>query len=172
MAYTESVDIYTADRIPTGEVLPREGIFLKEGQFMLYALALIQNREGKYLITQRAADKSWGAGWWEISGGGVLMGETSIQAVTREIGEEVGLDARGVEPELLYTYTNVDLKHGSNYITDIYRFTLDFTEADVVLQEEEAQACKLATWEEIQELGKQGIFLHYARLCQALGVAE
>lgn len=169
MAYTESVDIYTADRIPTGVTLPREGIFLKEGQFMLYALALIQNKEGKYLITQRAANKSWGAGWWEISGGGVLAGETAVQAVVREIGEEVGLNADGIEPELLYSYTNVDLKHGSNYITDIFRFTLDFQLEDVTLQVEEAQACKLATWEEIQELGEQGIFLHYARLCQALG---
>ena len=169
MAYTESVDIYTADRVPTGETLPREGIFLKEGQFMLYALALIQNAQGKYLITQRAADKSWGAGWWEISGGGVLTGETAVQAVVREIGEEVGLKAAPENLELLYTYSNVDVKHGSNYITDIFRATLDFQLEDVALQVEEAQACRLVTWEEIEELGQQGIFLHFERLRAALG---
>ena len=55
-------------------------------------LALIQDRAGRTLITQRSADKRWAAGWWEVPGGGVLAGETSLQAVVREVREEVGLD--------------------------------------------------------------------------------
>ena len=169
MPYDESVDIYDDNRVFTGKTLPREGLCLPEGEFMLYALCVVKNKEGKYLITQRAANKSWGAGWWEISGGGVLTGEDTVTTAIREIGEEVGLDVAGAPFELLYSYKNVDLKHGSNYIADIFCFTLDFQLEDVVLQEEEAQACRLVTWEDIQELGKQGIFLHYERLRQALG---
>ena len=58
----EMIDIYDADHRKTGRVEPRKGIFLKEGEFMMYVLAVIQNAEGKILITQRALDKKWAAG--------------------------------------------------------------------------------------------------------------
>ena len=62
----ELVDIYDAERNRTGEARPREGLFLREGEYMLYVLALVENARGEFLITQRALDKSWGAGWWEV----------------------------------------------------------------------------------------------------------
>ena len=115
----ELVDIYDAERNRTGEARPREGLFLHEGEYMLYVLALVENARGEFLITQRALDKSWGAGWWEVSGGGVLSGETSQTAVVREVGEEAGLDVSAEPLEPVYSYTNVDLKRGDNYIVDI-----------------------------------------------------
>ena len=164
----ELVDIYDAERNRTGEARPREGLFLREGEYMLYVLALVENARGEFLITQRALDKSWGAGWWEVSGGGVLSGETSQTAVVREVGEEAGLDVSGEPLVPVYSYTNVDLKRGDNYIVDIYHFHLDITEKDVTLQESEAIGCKFATWDEIKELADQGVFLHFSRLRQAL----
>ena len=161
----ELIDIYDANRNFTGKTIPREGAFLQEGEYMLYVLAIVQNAQGKYLITQRSLDKHWAAGWWEVTGGGVLTGETSVQAVVREVGEEVGLD---VSAEPVYAYENVDLKHGDNYIVDIYHFHLDVTEDDVTLQDSEAIGCKFATWEEICALAEQGRFLHFSRLQQAL----
>ena len=159
----EFVDIYDKDRNLTGEARPREGLFLREGEFMLYVLALVENARGEFLITQRALDKSWGAGWWEVSGGGVLSGETSQQAVVREVGEEAG------EPLVpVYSYENVDLKRGDNYIVDIYHFHLNVDTADVTLQDSEAIDFKFATWDEISTLAEGGTFLHYERLRQAL----
>ena len=38
---------------------------------------------------------------------------------------------------------------------------MDFDESDLKLQEAETLGYKLATKEEIEELGAQGIFLHY-----------
>ena len=49
----ELIDIYDEQRRPTGEVVPRKGSFLREGQFMLYVLALI---EDCLLYTSDAAD--------------------------------------------------------------------------------------------------------------------
>ena len=164
----ELIDIYDANRNFTGKTIPREGAFLQEGEYMLYVLAIVQNAQGKYLITQRSLDKHWAAGWWEVTGGGVLTGETSVQAVVREVGEEVGLDVSAEPLVPAYSYENVDLKHGDNYIVDIYHFHLDVTEDDVTLQDSEAIACKFATWDEIQELADQGVFLHFSRLHQAL----
>ena len=166
----ELIDIYDANRNRTGLTVPREGARMGEGQYMLYVLAIVQDVQGRFLITQRALDKSWGAGWWEVTGGGVLSGETSSQAVVREVREEVGLDVSGLPLEPVYAYTNVDLERGDNYIVDIYRFELDVTESDVTLQESEAIGCKFAAWDEICALADQGVFLHFERLRRALEV--
>ena len=98
----------------------------------------------------------------------MLSGETSAQAVVREVGEEVGLDVSGQPIEPVYAYENVDLARGDNYIVDIYHFHLDVTEDDVTLQDSEAISCRFATWDEICALAAEGTFLHFSRLQQAL----
>ena len=164
----ELIDIYDSDRNRTGITVPREGAFMKEGQYMLYVLAIVQDLQGRYLITQRSLDKHWAAGWWEVTGGGVLSGETSVQAVVREVREEVGLDVTGQPLEPVYAYKNVDLESGDNYIVDIYHFHLDVSTDDVTLQDSEAIDCAFATWDEICALADEGKFLHFSRLRQAL----
>lgn len=164
----EMIDIYDGDRQLTGETMPREGAFLKEGQYMLYVLALIEDGEGRFLITQRSQEKHWAAGWWEITGGGVRAGETSEQAIRREVPEEVGIEVTGDVPAPIYSYENVDLKRGDNYFVDIYHLRLDFAPEDVKLLDGEAVDFRLATWDEISKLAAEGIFLHYERLRQAL----
>lgn len=164
----EMIDVYDHDRQLTGITIPRDGAFLEEGQYMLYVLAMIEDQKGRFLITQRSWDKHWGAGWWEITGGGVRAGESSEQAVRREVPEEVGLAVGADVPAPAYSYENVDLKRGDNYFVDIYHLHLDFTEADVRLVDGEAIDFRLATWEEISELAQAGTFLHYERLRQAL----
>ena len=54
--------------------------------------AMIQ-REGKLLLARRAAGQAL-AGWWEFPGGKVEPGETSEQALARELHEELGIEAR------------------------------------------------------------------------------
>ena len=166
----ELIDIYDENREFTGVMLPR-GTFLKPGQFQLYALAALEAPDGRLLITQRSQNESWGAGWWEIPGGGVPAGETSAEAIVREVREETGLDVGTCECTLAYTYVNVDPTRGHNYFTDIWHFTLAEApgEGDVVLQEEESVAWQLARWEDIEALNDEGIFLHFARVKAALG---
>ena len=164
----EMIDIYDDNRALTGITIPREGAFLTEGQYMLYVLALIEDAKGRFLITQRSMDKHWGAGWWEVTGGGVRAGESSLEAVCREVPEEVGLELPNVSYAPVYSYENVDLKRGDNYFVDIYHIKLDFTEADVSLLDGEAIDFRLASWDEISKLAENGTFLHYERLRQAL----
>lgn len=164
----EMIDIYTREHKRTGISIPREGAFLTEGQYMLYVLALVEAPDGRFLITQRSQEKHWGAGWWEIGGGGVRAGETSEQAIVREVAEETGLDARACDLTPVYRYENVDLERGDNYLVDIYHLHLDFALEDVRLLDGEAVDARLATWDEIGELEEQGIFLHYRRLQQTL----
>ena len=164
----EMIDVYDRNRQLTGITIPREGAFLSEGQYMLYVLALIEDAQGRLLITQRSLDKHWGAGWWEVTGGGVRAGESSLEALWREVPEEVGLDLGQIEVKPVYSYENVDLKRGDNYFVDIYHVRLDFAPEDVSLVDGEAIDFRLATWNEIGELADSGTFLHYERLRQAL----
>ncbi len=166
----EPIDVYDADRRPTGLVIDRRSQGLGPGQYMLYAIVMVCDARGRMLITRRALDKAWAAGWWEVPGGGVCAGETTRQAAIREAGEEVGLDLTRATLELLWSYRNDDPGFTDNYFADIYRATLDFSVGDVRLREREATEFALASWEEVQELGREGRFLHYERLARALGL--
>lgn len=166
---SEMIDIYAADGTKTGDTQER-GSFLAPGSYMLYVLAMIEDGSGRFLITQRAQDKKWAAGWWEVTGGGVRAGETSLQAIKRESMEETGLDiAQSTRPLApVFHYRNDDPDRGDNYLVDIYHVALPFTLADVKLQQREATGARLATRDEIRALADEGIFLHYRRLEQAL----
>lgn len=100
----EMWDIYDKDKKLTGRQMERNNWTLKDDEYHLTVLGVIERRDGKYLITQRAADKAWAAGWWEVSGGGVMAGETSEQAVMREVLEETGLDVSKAEGGYAFTY--------------------------------------------------------------------
>ena len=90
-----------------------------------------------------------------------MAGEDSIDAVKREIIEETGLDVTGWDGGYMFTYKRENPGEGDNYFVDVYRFTADFDEKDIHMQEAETDGYKLATLEEIEEYAKQGIFLHY-----------
>ena len=101
-----------------------------------------------------------------VSGGAVQAGEDSKEAVIREVREETGLDVSDCEGGLSFTYQRENLEEGDNYFVDVYHFIKDFSEEDVVLQKEETADFQIATLEEIQEIAKEGKFLHYDSIKQ------
>lgn len=159
-------DIYDRNKQRTGRTMKRNDWCLKDGEYHLTVLGVVVKPDGKFLITQRVMTKSWAPGWWEVSGGGVMAGEDSADAVRREVLEETGLDVTGAEGGYLFSYHRENPGEGDNYFVDIYRFVMDFDESDVKIQKEEAAGFKLATVEEIKELAAKGIFLHYDSIKQ------
>ena len=157
----EMWDIYDADKKKTGRLMKRNDWCLKDGEYHLTVLGVIKRPDGKFLITQRVMTKAWAPGWWEVSGGAAQAGETSKKAVIREVGEETGLDVSNAEGGYVFTYKRENPGEGDNYFVDVYRFEMDFAESDLKLQQEETDGYKLATKQEIEEIAKQGIFLHY-----------
>ena len=99
-------DIYDANKQPTGRTMKRNDWCLKNGEYHLTVLGVVGRPDGKYLITKRVMTKAWAPGWWEVSGGGVQAGETSIQAAVRECSEETGLEIKpeyaGLRDRLLF----------------------------------------------------------------------
>ena len=154
-------DIYDKNKQVTGRTMERNKFNLKDDEYHLTVLGVVRRTDGKYLITQRVMTKAWAPGWWEVSGGAAQAGESSEDAVIREVTEETGLAVTKNQCEYLFTYHRENPGEGDNYFVDVYRFTLDFTEDDVKNQEAETLGFKIATLDEIREIAAQGIFLHY-----------
>ena len=55
--------------------------------------AALFDEQGRVLIAERPAGKHM-AGWWEFPGGKVAPGESDVQALVRELREELGVDAQ------------------------------------------------------------------------------
>lgn len=154
-------DIYDAEKRPTGRTMKRNDWCLKDGEYHLTVLGVVARPDGTYLITKRVMTKAWAPGWWEVSGGAAQAGESSEEAVCREVREETGLDISNAEGGYVFTYKRENPGEGDNYFVDCYLFTLPFAPEQVKIRPDEALEYKLATLEEIQELAQQGIFLHY-----------
>lgn len=160
-------DIYDEKKQRTGRTMKRNDWCLKKGEYHLSVLGVICRPDGKFLITRRAMDKEWAPGWWEVSGGAVLAGEDSYDAVVREIREETGLDVSGCGGGFLFSYHRENIKEGDNYFVDVYRFVLDFEETDVAPQPEETSGFMIAEIGQIEEFARQGIFLHFDSIKEA-----
>ena len=155
-------DIYDINKNKTGRTMVRNDWTMKEGDYYLSVLGVIHRPDGRFLITRRAMDKAWAPGWWEIPGGGVKAGETSFEAVCREVLEETGVDVSKAEGGYRFCYHREN--KGQNYIVDIYRFEMDISDKDVRLQTDEDIDGKFATLDEIKAIAEEGKFLHYSSI--------
>ena len=160
-------DIYDVNKQPTGRTMKRNDWNMKPGDYHLTVLGVLQNREGKYLITKRVMTKAWAAGWWEVSGGAAQAGEASYDAVLREVREETGLDVSRADGGYLFTYKRENPGEGDNYFVDVYRFVMDIDEKDLNLQEAETDGYMFATLDEIKAFAAEGKFLHYDSIKKA-----
>jgi 8-oxo-dGTP diphosphatase len=61
------------------------------------AAGIIRNSQRQIFITQRDASSHM-AGFWEFPGGKIEVGETAVEALIRELGEETGIIARSPQP--------------------------------------------------------------------------
>ncbi|NYT64577.1 Nudix family hydrolase [Alcaligenaceae bacterium] len=71
--------------------------------FIHVAAGLILRPDGQLLLAQRPADKPW-SGWWELPGGKIEAGETVLQALSRELKEELDIDVTHATPWVTYTH--------------------------------------------------------------------
>ena len=139
-------DIYDKNKVRTGRTMERNHFTLKDDEYHLTVLGVIRIPDGRFLITQRVMTKRWAPGWWEVSGGAAMAGEDSLDAVKREILEEVGIDVSNAKGGYMFTYRRDNPGEGDNYFVDVYRFDWDITQADVTIQKDEALDFKFATF--------------------------
>jgi len=151
----EKLDLYDLNKQNTHKTYNRSTP-VPDGYCRLVVHCCIFNSEGKMLIQKRSKNKHKWASLWDISvGGAVSSGETSQQAISREIKEELGIDIdfSNTAPDI-----SIFFKFGYN---DIYIVNKEIKIEQIVLQQEEVDDAKYASLEEINEMMKEGTFVEY-----------
>lgn len=141
-------DVYDKDRNRTGRV-HRRGTPWRKGEYGLVVCVWVYDGSGRLLLTRRAPGKSF-AGTWENSGGAAQAGESSRQAIARELFEETGIRARQDEFYLLET----DRDRNCHY--DFYCLHRDVPAEQVVLQPGETDGVQWVTFEQVHGLIESG----------------
>lgn len=68
------------------------------------AVAVLLDRRGRYLLARRPAGKPY-AGYWEFPGGKVEPGETPLQALQRELQEELDIRVSAASPWMVQHFS-------------------------------------------------------------------
>jgi len=72
-------------------------------QIIDVAVGLLITPDGKILLGDRPQGKPW-AGWWELPGGKLEPGESVMQALARELQEELGIELGAASPWVTYVH--------------------------------------------------------------------
>ena len=140
---------------PDGEAA-QAGNAMEAGRVRRRGLRLVYDGRGHLLLTRRAREKSF-AGTWENSGGAVKAGETSRQAIARELYEETGIQAEPEEFELL------DSDRERNIFYDHYCLFRRIPLKSIVLQPGETDNVMWASF------GKVDWMIRTGKMCRIIG---
>ena len=131
----EYFDILNRDGSKSGKIAPKDEELL-EGQYDLGAHAYIYNSKGEFLIQKRAKTKQFLPGGWDIHMGHVMAGETSKEAIIREIDEELGIKVDDI------AFIKRVLWEKYNHFIDIFVLCKDINILDLTIQKSELEEVK------------------------------
>ena len=144
--YGEYTDLYDENKNLTGEELFREKgtkLIVPKGRYSVVVLAFIENSKGEFLFQMTSKRKK---NVWATTGGHVKSGQTSKEAITEEIKEELGIDINEDEVKLFKTYKYDDA------FKDVFYIKKDIDINSLTYQEDEVEYVKYLTKDEILDL--------------------
>lgn len=143
----EKVDVYNIRRENMNNFKERGK--LEEGEYSISVHVWIL--DGKNIrIQKRSANKKIFPNLWKQSGGGVISGETSLDAVKREIQEELGISLENNEITYIGSYTRV------KDIVDVWMVQKTMPYDKIKMQQEEIDSIKSVTFKEFEKMIKNG----------------
>ena len=148
-------DIYDADRHLTGRQHLR-GTPWAAGEYGLTVCVWVYDGKGNLLLTKRAPEKTY-PGTWENSGGAARAGESSLQAIARELFEETGIRAEKEEFELLSTGRD------DSWHYDFYCLKKDVPLSEIRLQPGETVDVQWADFRQVHRMVESG------EICSTIG---
>ena len=148
-------DIYDKDRNLTGRV-HRRGTRWKPGEYGLVVCVWVYDGKGNVLLTRRAKGKSF-AGTWENSGGAAKAGESSREAIVRELYEETGILAEGEE----FEFIGSDRDRSTHF--DFYCQKRNTPLTKIVLLPGETDGVQWASLEQVRKMVSTG------EICKVIG---
>lgn len=143
----ERFDILDINGERTGRTALK-GTALRTGEYYLGVHVYVYRTPDIFLLQQRALDKKFLPGGWDIHMGHVIAGESSSQAAVREIQEELGVDVRMAN----FRHAHRFLWEEYHHMVDIYFLKLDKMISELHLQASEVIDVKFVSRSEMIEL--------------------
>ena len=143
----EYFDVLDKNREKKGYTKLR-GSSLLDDEFNMGVEIYFINKD-KLLITQRCEKKSHPLEW-EVPGGCSKAGQTSIDTILCEVKEEIGITIEEKDIKKIVT------KMYKKMFVDIYISNKKIDLSEVSLQEEEVSNIKYVTFDEFEQLFKEG----------------
>ncbi len=131
-------------------ILPRSEIHGNPALIHRVVHVLVFNKKGELLLQKRSMNKDVAPGKWDTSvGGHVNPGEELLEAVNREMKEELGITI--CKPGFLYTYI-----HSNPYESELVHTYSCIYDKEVSFNRDEIDEVKFWSLEEIEEnIGKE-----------------
>ena len=142
-------DLLDRRRRPLGQRIARQQT-LPRGTYHAVCFVWIADPDGTFLLTRRAPEKKSYPNLWGCTGGAVQAGETSREAMARELWEETGLTARPEEFQLLRTLRQRQM------FCDLYYLQLTQKPEVLRLQPGETVEAGWFSLQQIRQLAKSG----------------
>ena len=140
---------------PTGVTLDKnDKRAWEKGAYHQGVDAWIINSENKILIQKRAPQKKREPNVWSMTvGGSVIKGESIMDALKRETKEELGIELNDEQATKIQHYKL------PNLWLDVYLVKQDVNLEDIKLRKEEVADAKFATFDEIEQIYKNNMFM-------------
>ncbi len=150
-------DLYDKNYNKLNKTMVRGGE-VPDGCYRFVVHMCVFNTHDEMLISRRQDDKESYPGYWELSASGSkLSGESSEEAVKRELYEEIGMDL--FDAELRPSLT----AHFDTGFHDICIVEKDIPISQLNFQQEEVQDAKWASKEEILKMIDDDTFIPYRK---------
>lgn len=144
----EKRDLYDKNRKKVGIAINKDDD-IPDGCYIMVVMIIMQNGNGEFLLQKRSQLKGGG---WAFTGGHPKSGESSLEGIITEVKEELGIDISSEKIQLMKS--NVFEK----VIGDIYYVNMEFDLEKIVLQDEEVSDVMLASYDDIINMIKNGVF--------------
>jgi len=147
-------DILDENGNETGETMQKgDSIVWKPGIYHRGADVWIINSKKEILIQKRSIQKKLEPNVWAMTGGSVIKGETPLETLKRETFEELGINLNIDNAIKIHHY-----KTGNVWLEE-YVVMQEVNLDKVIMQNEEVSDVRFATFEEIDKIYQEGMFI-------------
>lgn len=156
---SSQIDVLDQYGLRTGEVLPRAQVH-RLGKLHRAVHLYLFDGSNRLLLQRRSLLTDHYPGVLSISVlGHVDAGDSSGKTVRREVEEELGIDASGLNFEFLFSYRR-DAELRPTYVdrqfNDVYACWADFIPADIRFNRDEVSEIKLVSFHKFRKMVEQG----------------
>ena len=148
----EYLDIYDDQGIKTGRKIIRgdKSVQLSKNEHIAISVIFIENEKNEFLIQKTSKEKG---GEYSSTGGHVDSGETPLEAILREVKEELGITLTKEEiKEYGYLLFDMPLRY-------LFYCKKNISMEEITIQEEEVESIEYMTASQIEKLIKENKML-------------